>query len=500
MLDPAVHAQLAAILPPSALLTAAEDTRPYECDGLTLYRELPAAVALPENEAQVVAILRALPRGARAGRRARRGHEPFGRRAAGQATASCCRWRSSSRSSRSIRSRARRSCSRACATSRSPRRPRRYGLYYAPDPSSQIACTIGGNVAENAGGVHCLKYGLTVHNVRRVRGVLITGEIVEFGGDALDSAGLRPARADQRLRRPARGHHRDHGQAHAEAAAGAGRARRVRRRRRRRAPRSAAVIAAGHRSRGPRDDGPGGDARGRGVRPRELSARRRRRCCWSRPTARRRKSPPRWRRSGACWPRPARPKSACRRTRRSGCCSGRAARRRFRRSAASRPTTTAWTARSRASALAAGAARGSRSCREQYGLRCANVFHAGDGNLHPLILFDANVDGEIAAHRGVRRRDPRAVHRGRRHDHRRARRRRREAAADVRAVQRRPSSSASSAIKAAFDPHGAAQSRQGRADAASLRRVRQDARPSRPAAASRTSRASEARADTHERA
>ena len=71
-----------------------------------------------------------------------------------------------------------------------------YGLYYAPDPSSQIACSIGGNVAENAGGVHCLKYGLTVHNVRRVRGVLITGEIVEFGGDALDSAGLRPAGAD----------------------------------------------------------------------------------------------------------------------------------------------------------------------------------------------------------------------------------------------------------------------------------------------------------------
>ena len=58
MLDPAVHAQLAAILPPAALLTAPEETKPYECDGLTLYRELPAAVALPENEAQVVAILR----------------------------------------------------------------------------------------------------------------------------------------------------------------------------------------------------------------------------------------------------------------------------------------------------------------------------------------------------------------------------------------------------------------------------------------------------------
>ena len=64
-----------------------------------------------------------------------------------------------------------------------------HGLYYAPDPSSQIACSIGGNVAENAGGVHCLKYGLTVHNVRRVRGVLIDGSVVEFGGDALDGPG-----------------------------------------------------------------------------------------------------------------------------------------------------------------------------------------------------------------------------------------------------------------------------------------------------------------------
>jgi len=65
----------------------------------------------------------------------------------------------------------------------------RYGLFYAPDPSSQIACSIGGNVAENAGGVHCLKYGLTVHNVRRIRAVTIEGDIVEFGGDALDSPG-----------------------------------------------------------------------------------------------------------------------------------------------------------------------------------------------------------------------------------------------------------------------------------------------------------------------
>ena len=65
-----------------------------------------------------------------------------------------------------------------------------YGLFYAPDPSSQIACTIGGNVAENSGGVHCLKYGLTLHNVLKVRGFTAEGEPVEFGSDALDAPGL----------------------------------------------------------------------------------------------------------------------------------------------------------------------------------------------------------------------------------------------------------------------------------------------------------------------
>jgi glycolate oxidase len=64
-----------------------------------------------------------------------------------------------------------------------------FGLYYAPDPSSQIACSIGGNVAENSGGVHCLKYGLTVHNVLRVRGYTIEGEAVDFGSEALDAPG-----------------------------------------------------------------------------------------------------------------------------------------------------------------------------------------------------------------------------------------------------------------------------------------------------------------------
>jgi ABC-type spermidine/putrescine transport system permease subunit II len=64
-----------------------------------------------------------------------------------------------------------------------------HGLYYAPDPSSQIACTIGGNVAENSGGVHCLKYGLTLHNVLKVKGFTIDGDAIEFGSDALDAPG-----------------------------------------------------------------------------------------------------------------------------------------------------------------------------------------------------------------------------------------------------------------------------------------------------------------------
>jgi glycolate oxidase len=83
-----------------------------------------------------------------------------------------------------------------------------HGLYYAPDPSSQIACSIGGNVAENSGGVHCLKYGLTIHNVRKLRVVLMTGDIVTIGSDGLDSK-----------RRFAWYRHRSHGEAHAKTAA-----------------------------------------------------------------------------------------------------------------------------------------------------------------------------------------------------------------------------------------------------------------------------------------
>ncbi len=188
MLDPAVHAQLASVLPAAALLTSAEETRPYECDGLTMYRELPAAVAIPEDEAQLVEVLRrchaaGVPVVARGAGTSLSGGALPDKRGVLVAMAKF----------RDIVAVDPVECTAvvqpgvrnlAISTAAAP-----HGLYYAPDPSSQIACTIGGNVGENAGGVHCLKYGLTVHNVRRVRGVLITGEIVEFGGDALDSAG-----------------------------------------------------------------------------------------------------------------------------------------------------------------------------------------------------------------------------------------------------------------------------------------------------------------------
>jgi glycolate oxidase len=188
MLDPNVLAALGEILPPSAMLTAAEDTRPYECDGLTLFREQPQAVLLPEDEAQVVAILRVchatnLPVVARGAGTGLSGGAKPDRAGVVLSLAKFMRIIAIDRLARSavvqpgVRNLA---ISEAAAP---------HGLHYAPDPSSQIACTIGGNVAENSGGVHCLKYGLTVHNVRRVRGVLVTGEIVEFGSEALDSAG-----------------------------------------------------------------------------------------------------------------------------------------------------------------------------------------------------------------------------------------------------------------------------------------------------------------------
>ena len=188
MLDPVLHAQLAAILPAASLLSAPEDTRPYECDGLTLYREQPAAVALPDTEGQVVEILRfchaaRIPVVARgAGTSLSGGALP----SAQGVVLSLAKFRRIVAIDPLARTATVQPGVRNLAISEAAAP---HGLYYAPDPSSQIACTIGGNVAENAGGVHCLKYGLTVHNVRRVRAVTIEGDVVEFGGDALDAPG-----------------------------------------------------------------------------------------------------------------------------------------------------------------------------------------------------------------------------------------------------------------------------------------------------------------------
>ena len=183
-----VVAALLAVLPAHAVLYTPEETTPYECDGLTAYRERPLAVALPETEAQVQAVLRAchalgvpvVARGAGTGLSGGALPNPLG------VTLSLAKFNQIVRIDPRSRTAVVQSGVRNLAISEAAAP---YGLYYAPDPSSQIACTIGGNVAENSGGVHCLKYGLTVHNVLQVRGYTIEGEPVTFGSAALDAPG-----------------------------------------------------------------------------------------------------------------------------------------------------------------------------------------------------------------------------------------------------------------------------------------------------------------------
>ena len=180
--------RLREVLPVQALLAEEEEMRPYDCDGLTAYRQLPLLVALPEDEAQAQAVLKVchqlqvpvVPRGAATGLSGGATPHPDG------VLVSLAKLKRIIRVDPLSRTAVVQPGVRNLAVSEAAAP---YGLYYAPDPSSQIACTIGGNVAENAGGVHCLKYGLTVHNVMRVRGLTIEGEIVEFGNAALDAAG-----------------------------------------------------------------------------------------------------------------------------------------------------------------------------------------------------------------------------------------------------------------------------------------------------------------------
>jgi len=176
------------ILPAQALLHEAEDLRPYECDGLAAYRALPLVVALPDTVTQVqqvmrVCQLRGVPvvaRGAGTGLSAGALPNPDG------VLLSLAKFKSIIEIDALNRTARVQPGVRNLAISEAVRE---HGLYYAPDPSSQIACTIGGNVAENSGGVHCLKYGLTVHNVIGAKMVTSDGELVELGGGAWDQPG-----------------------------------------------------------------------------------------------------------------------------------------------------------------------------------------------------------------------------------------------------------------------------------------------------------------------
>ena len=185
----AVLQHLQRTLPAECLITDGAGLRPYETDGLTAIREMPWVVVLPETEALVVDVMAicrqhgvpVIPRGAGTGLSGgARPHkdgvvlglskmnkilsiDPDNRVAQVQPGV------------RNL----------AISNAAKP-----HGLYYAPDPSSQIACSIGGNVAEKAGGVHCLKYGLTVHNVLGVRVLTSDGDVMEIGGALYDNPGL----------------------------------------------------------------------------------------------------------------------------------------------------------------------------------------------------------------------------------------------------------------------------------------------------------------------
>ena len=181
-------AQLLQLLPPDCVLYEEEDLRPYECDGLSAYRQLPWVTVLPQTVEQVQAVMRlchqhqlpVVARGAGTGLSGGALPHPNGVLLSLAKLKSILSIDTLARTARvqpGVRNLA---ISQAAAP---------FGLYYAPDPSSQIACTIGGNVAENSGGVHCLKYGLTVHNILQIKLVTVEGELLVIGSEALDSAG-----------------------------------------------------------------------------------------------------------------------------------------------------------------------------------------------------------------------------------------------------------------------------------------------------------------------
>jgi glycolate oxidase len=184
----ALAEELRKIVHPDYVITDAETQRVYECDGLAAYCEVPLITVLPETVEQVQQVLKlchqhgvaVVARGAGTGLSAGATPNKYG------ILLSLAKFNEIvhidpiaglARVQPGVRNLA---ISEAAAE---------YGLYYAPDPSSQIACSIGGNVSENAGGVHCLKYGLTVHNVVQVQFLTVEGELITIGNEGLDSYG-----------------------------------------------------------------------------------------------------------------------------------------------------------------------------------------------------------------------------------------------------------------------------------------------------------------------
>ncbi|MHB0887959.1 FAD-linked oxidase C-terminal domain-containing protein [Acidithiobacillus sp.] len=175
-------------LPAEALLATPEEQHPYECDGLSVLREMPCCVALPETVQAVQKILQICHRHGVAvvARGAGTGLSGGARPIAGAVLLSLAKLKSIIDIDTENRTARVQPGVRNLAISEATRP---LGLYYAPDPSSQIACSIGGNVAENSGGVHCLKYGLTVHNVLQLEVLTAHGEALRIGSQALDSPG-----------------------------------------------------------------------------------------------------------------------------------------------------------------------------------------------------------------------------------------------------------------------------------------------------------------------
>ena len=464
--EPALLAELERLCGPGGVFHEPVDLLAYECDGLPHLRAVPAAVVLPSTAADRCRRSSACVT-ARVCRSSRAGTAPASR-------AARCRLPGGvviglGRLNRVLEidiPNRRVTVEPGVTNLEITRRVAPHGYYYAPDPSSQQVCSIGGNIAENSGGAHCLKYGFTVHHVLALDFVLPDGELVHIGNSSVDAAGPGSARADHRLRRHAR--HRHQG-GRADPAASRRACRRCSRRSTastRPAQAVSDIIAAGI------VPGGGGD-HGRVDHPR-----------------RRGRGAPGFPPADAVLivelDGPAAEVQALFETVEQICRQRHASAIEVARDEAQRARI--WKGRKAAFAAMGRVSpnyyvqdgvvprtrlpevlRRIRELEARSGLRIGNVFHAGDGNLHPLICYD-----EKRARRGRSRRrrggrDPLVLRRSRRIDHRRARRRRRQArlhAGDVRRSRSRDDAPRPPRVRSARP----LQSGKGASDAAALRR------------------------------